>query len=62
MGDETNKELRKAGMDSSLVNNDSQSDMDLARELGEEEIMTALSCELSEESDETESPEDPEQS
>lgn len=54
MGDETIKELRKAGIDSSLVNNDGQSAMDLARELGEEETMTALSCELSEESDETE--------
>lgn len=62
MGDETNKELRKAGMGSSFVNNDGQSAMDLARELGEEETMTALSCELSEESDETESAEDPEQS
>ncbi|KUM61733.1 hypothetical protein ACN42_g5389 [Penicillium freii] len=58
MGDETIKELRKAGMDSSLVNNDGQSAMDLARELGEEETLTALSCELSEESDETESSEE----
>lgn len=40
MGDETIKELRKAGIDSSLVNNDGQSAMDLARELGEEETMT----------------------
>lgn len=55
------KELRRAGMDSSFVNNDGQSAMDLAWKLGEEETMTALSCELSEESDETESSEDLEQ-
>lgn len=40
MGDEAIKELRKAGIDSSLANNDGQSAMDLARELGEEETMT----------------------
>ncbi|KAJ5607629.1 hypothetical protein N7537_004248 [Penicillium hordei] len=42
MADETIKELRKAGMDSSLVNNDGQSALDLARELGEEETVTVI--------------------
>lgn len=55
IGDETIKALRKAGVDSSLVNNDGQSAVDLARDLGEEETMTALSCELCAESDESES-------
>lgn len=49
MGEATIKELRKASMDSSLVNNDGQGAMDLARELGEEKTMTASSCELYEE-------------
>ncbi|CAI7649704.1 unnamed protein product [Penicillium glandicola] len=60
MGDETIKELRKAGLDPSLVNNAGQSAMDLARELGEE-TMIYLTSDLSEESDESESSEDPEE-
>ncbi|KAJ6124474.1 hypothetical protein N7471_011791 [Penicillium samsonianum] len=62
IGDETITELRNAGVDSSLVNSDGQSAMDLAWDLGEEETMTVLSCELSAESDEAESSRDSVQS
>ncbi|KAJ5365577.1 hypothetical protein N7517_008463 [Penicillium concentricum] len=48
------KELRRAGADCSIVNNDGQTAMDLARGRNEEETIIALSCELSEESDEGE--------
>ncbi|KAJ5171035.1 uncharacterized protein N7500_003818 [Penicillium coprophilum] len=56
-GDEMIREVRKAGIDCSMVNNDGQTAMDIA-----EDTIIALACELTEESDERESEESPQPS